>query len=79
MTTYKRTIGNKELLVKQRASRELFVDIDHNKGTQRLYYKQIVDYPRKPGSRYKSLYIVLKEHEIIQRYKAYLEGLFQYY
>jgi group II intron reverse transcriptase/maturase len=79
ITTYKKTIGNKELLIKQRASRELFVDIDHNRLTQRLYYKQIIDNTTKPGPTHKSLYIVLKEQEIIQRYKAHLEGLFQYY
>lgn len=68
-----------EKIYKQRASRGLFIDIDHDRLTQRLTYKQIITPDKNPKPRHKTIYIVLKEHEIINRYRMHMEGLYQYY
>lgn len=66
-------------LIKQRMSYGLFIDIDHERVTERLEIKKIIQNKHKPKPIQRTIYIPLKEHEIIQRYKAHMEGLFQYY
>lgn len=53
--------------IKQRAARGLFIDIDHERVKQRLIYKQILTNEKKPKTRHKTIYIVLKKNEIISR------------
>jgi hypothetical protein len=65
--------------IKQRAARGLFIDIDHDRVKQRLVLKQILTNEKTSKPRHKIIYIVLKENEIISRYRMHMEGLFQYY
>jgi group II intron reverse transcriptase/maturase len=63
--------------IRQRQSFGLFIDIDHERITNRLKIKGFIDHKNKP--KHKTLFVHLKTHEIVLRYKAIIEGLFQYY